>query len=124
MKIRCLASLAFIFCSPGFCEPITSAQVQKAQVEMLNRVDVSVKLFAEKVKIEPWYISYCKSQMNLETVSYPKNGVIPLGVDYSMINDSERLELVIGHREAFETGYMQLCLANAKNALNAALKKP
>lgn len=104
-------------------ESITPQEIDKAQAQMLKRIDANIKKYAARIDIEPWYIFYCRGKMDIETSLYPANGSIPFGVNYRTISNSERLELVLSNREAFETGYLQLCLANAKSTLKAAEAK-
>ena len=115
-----------LFCLAAALPTLVSAQsattkdVDKAQIEMSHRVSATVKTYAARIGIEPWYVSYCKNNMKLETSLYPTNGLVPFGVDYKGITDVKTLDLVISNREAFETGYIQLCLAEAKNILKTA----
>lgn len=113
--------LAIMLCTTSLhAESITPEEVEKAQSEMLKRIDASIKKYAARIGIDPWYIAYCRGKMDIELSLYPVNGSIPFGVDYKTISSSDRLELVLSNREAFETGYLQLCLANAKSSLKAA----
>lgn len=104
-------------------ESISPQEVDKAQAEMLRRIDINIRKYVARIGIEPWYIFYCRGKMDIETSQYPVNGSIPFGVDYRTISNSARLELVLSNREAFETGYLQLCLASAKSILKAAEAK-
>jgi hypothetical protein len=104
-------------------DPVTQAGVNNAQSQMLARIHDAVARHAAEIEIDPMYVSFCQSEMHLRTFSHPTNGYIPFGVNYNSITDSERLEHVLSAREAYETSFMFLCLANAKNALRQA-KKP
>lgn len=122
MKIRGLGLFfgVLLFSTVVRAESITPQEVDKAQAEMLKRIEANIKKYAARIGLDPWYISYCRGKMDIEIALYPQNGSIPFGVNYRTISDSERLELVLSNREAFETGYLQLCLANAKSTLSAA----
>jgi hypothetical protein len=95
-----------------------------AQTAMHARIDTVVGTYADELGLETSYISYCRTKMELETSLYPTNGNIPFGIDYRNIPDAETLDYVIRSREAYETNYLRLCLADARATLNSALAAP
>ena len=103
-------------------DPVSQKDVMQAQFQMLNRVSTTVNQYAEKIGMDPAWISYCRSQMRLQTFQHPTDGAIPFGVNYNSITDSETLDNVIYARESFERGYLILCLARTKNELVEADK--
>ncbi|MGH8467551.1 MAG: hypothetical protein ACREVY_00700 [Gammaproteobacteria bacterium] len=115
--------LALCFVKPAAAEPVTQGQVDKAQGEMIKRVSDAVARYAKQINVDAAYVSYCDGELYLKTHAHPANGYIPFGVNYRDIKDSERLELVISSREAYEKSFMTLCLANAKNALQDAERR-
>jgi hypothetical protein len=76
--------------------------------------------YASQIEISSDFIWYCELELHLKTQSHPVNGFIPFGVNYGTISDRKRLDLIISARETYERANMQLCLANAKNAIRAA----
>ena len=49
----------------------------------------------------------------------PVDGSVPYGVNYNTGSD-ETLRVTLSIREEYETGYMMVCLAEAKNAISVA----
>ena len=125
MNMRILvASLCVLLASDGVCaDPVTSGDVSKAQAQMLSRVANAVDRYAVEIGIDRAYVTYCRSAMYLQSFAHPANGAVPFGVDYNRITDSDNLKLVLTVREEYETSFLILCLANAKNALRDA-KRP
>jgi hypothetical protein len=104
----------------ALAEPVAESDVQIAQLDMLNRISEATIQYAEKISLDDSYITYCKSELYLKTYQHPPNGYVHFGINYGEITDSERLNLVINSREAYEKSFIILCLANAKNILNEA----
>ena len=115
-----LATPFMVLSSAVEAEPVTSAQVSAAQVQMLSRIGTAVEKYAKRLHLDPTYISYCHGELALKTSNYPANGLTPFGVNYNQVTDSEYLDTVIRAREGYEQSFMFLCLANAKNTLRAA----
>ncbi len=103
-------------------DPVTGADVDRAQSRMLTRISEAVNRYAAEIKIDPNYIIYCQNDMYLRSFNHPANGHVPFGVNYNNITDSEKLKHVLSVREAYEKSFMFVCLANAKNALRAAAR--
>lgn len=124
MNRRTLSVAAFVsLCSvPAIAEPVTEAMVQKAQDEMISRVSEAAARYARQISLDQAYVSHCNGELYLKTYQHPANGYIPFGVNYNEIRDSERLNLVISSREAYEKSFLILCLANAKSALREAAR--
>jgi hypothetical protein len=91
----------------------------KAQTDMLLRVDKSVKDFAAKIGLPKLYSTYCATKLNLSRKNMPVDGSVPYGVNYNTASD-ETLRVTLSIREEYETGYMMVCLAEAKNAISVA----
>lgn len=114
-----LAIFLLVF-SPGaaLAQPVEQGEVAMAQAQMLNRVSETTERYANSLGLDWSYVSYCQSLMFLES-RHPPDGSIPFGVDYNRITTREHLQQVITAREAFETNYLRLCLADARAKLNA-----
>lgn len=118
-----LAALSVLGCTAALADPVSSADVEKAQIDMIVRVDRDVTKYANELGIDAPYLSYCRSDMHLRTFNHPANGAIPFGVNYNSITDSTKLSQVISVREDYERSFLMLCLANAKNVLAQAAKR-
>jgi hypothetical protein len=94
----------------------------KAQGDMLLRVSRSVGAFAAQIGLPKLYVTYCFTKLNLSRKNLPVDGDIPYGVYYNTAND-ETVRLTLSSREEYETGYLMICLAEAKNAISAASKQ-
>lgn len=117
-----LSSAVLVYLAPALAAPIAQADVDRAQSQMLVHQSEVVNRFAAEIKMDPTFIGYCHNEMYLRTLNHPTNGYIPFGVNYNTIRDSEELRRVLDSREGYETSFMMLCLANAKNALRQARK--
>ena len=91
--------------TPVVADPITQDEVQRAQSEMLMRVSDSVELYAQRINIEPGYVTYCYGELNLRTEGHPADGSIPYGVDYGKITDSVYLTQVLSVLTSFDRIY-------------------
>jgi len=87
---------------------------------MHDRVSKVINIYAASIGVDRSLISYCRTKMDLDTVLYPQNGLPPLGVTYNNVSNKKELETIIEIREAFETNYVKLCLANARSTLDRA----
>lgn len=114
------AAAALLFAPAALAQAVTSQEVMEAQVAMANRVEAYISERALFYGLNHDTQVYCKVRMYMDTALHPKNGAVPLGVNYNEIRDRITLNLVIGMREAFEKTHMALCLANAKNTFDAA----
>jgi hypothetical protein len=101
-------------------DPVSQDEVQRAQGAMLARIELASNTYARKIGLELVYVAYCNEELYLKKFQHPANGQIPFGVNYREIRDSKFLELVVHNREVYETSFMFLCLANAKNVLRSA----
>jgi hypothetical protein len=93
----------------------------KAQKDMLFRVDKSASDFTAKIGLPKFYSTYCFMKLNLSKKNLPVDGDIPYGVNYNTASE-ETFRLVLKIREEYETGYVIVCLAEAKNAVSTASK--
>lgn len=89
----------------------------RAQGEMYRRIQAATDAYARSLDLGDVYISYCQTRLTLETAHQPTDGLTPYGVNYNSITTQQRLDDVIAIREAFETVYLRLCLADAKASL-------
>jgi hypothetical protein len=94
----------------------------KAQSDMVLRVSRSAGAFAAQIGLPKFYTTYCFTKLNLSTKDLPADGSIPYGVNYNTASD-ETVRQTLSAREEYETGYVIVCLAEAKNAISAASKK-
>jgi hypothetical protein len=94
----------------------------KAQSDMMLRVIKSAGAFATQIGLPNLYVNYCLTKLNLSTTNQPKDGSIPYGVSYITAPD-ETVRMALSAREQYETGYLTICLAEAKNAISAASKR-
>ena len=94
----------------------------KAQSDMLLRMTRSTSAFAAQIGLPKLYATYCLTKLNLSTKDHPKDGFLPYGVNYITASD-ETVRQSLAAREEYETGYMMVCLAEAKNAISAASKQ-
>lgn len=111
-------ALAAVSCSQVAVAQVSDLEAGKAQGEMIQRVNRSVRNFLATYKLNEMYASYCRTQMNLDTKDSP-SGLIPFGVNYHTIPDKKTLDLIIYNREAYETAYLKLCLSRALKTLDA-----
>jgi len=127
MKSRARTSIVIIALlmtsAMSFADPVTRADVDKAQVEMITRVDDAVSRYVSEIGIDPAYVTYCRADMYLRSFNHPANGQIPFGVNYNSVTDSNNLNQILSVREKYERSFLILCLANAKNALVQAGKR-
>ena len=122
MKFFTLLLAILVISNQAFGAPITANDVQKAQSDLLFRVAFTIRDYAKEIDMEGVWVDYCQSEMHLHRYQHPTDGQIPFGINYNSIDDSDRLELVINTREAFEIGFLKLCLARAKNDLAEAAR--
>jgi hypothetical protein len=94
----------------------------KAQNEMLLRVNKTATAYAAQIGLPKFYTTYCFTKLNLSTKDLPADGSTPYGVNYNTASD-ETVRTTLSIREEYETGYVMVCLADAKNAISAASKK-
>lgn len=94
----------------------------KAQSDTMLRVTRSAGAFATQIGLPNLYVNYCLTKLNLSTSNQPKDGSIPYGVSYITATD-ETIRMALSAREQYETGYLRVCLAEAKNAISAASKQ-
>jgi hypothetical protein len=94
----------------------------KAQSDMLLRVARSTSAFAAQIGLPKLYSTYCLTKLNLSTKNQPVDGALPYGVNYNTASD-ETVRQTLAVREEYETGYVMVCLAEAKNAISAASKQ-
>jgi hypothetical protein len=93
----------------------------KAQNDMLLRVNKTAVAFAAQIGLPKLYTTYCFTKLNLSTKDLPADGSTPYGVNYITASD-DRIRATLAIREEYETGYAIVCLADAKNAISAASK--
>lgn len=108
----------FAIATPGLAS-LPELQVSRAQAQMLKRIDAAVAAYADKIGVSEDLITYCRSQMFLDT-RHQADGSIPFGVNYQAIENESQLEVILSVREAYETNYLILCLARAKITLDQA----
>jgi hypothetical protein len=94
----------------------------KAQNDMLLRVSRSAGAFATQIGLPKLYVTYCFTKLNLSHKNLPVDGDIPYGVNYITASD-ETVRMTLSAREEYETGFLRVCLAEAKNAISAASKQ-
>jgi hypothetical protein len=82
-----------------------------------------VTIYATRVGLESSFVSYCKTDLELQVQNHLRDGSIPFGVNYREIPDQNYLQAILATREAYETSYIILCLAKAKATLTAAAKQ-
>jgi hypothetical protein len=94
----------------------------KEQSDVLLRVSRSASAFAAQIGLPKLYATYCFTKLNLSTKNLPVDGGLPYGVNYNTASD-ETVRMTLSIREEYETGYLMVCLAEAKNAISAASKQ-
>jgi hypothetical protein len=94
----------------------------KAQTDMLLRVNKSATAFAAHIGLPKLYANYCFTKLNPSRKNIPVDGDLPYGVNYNTASD-ETVRTTLSIREEYETGYAMVCLAEAKNAISAASKQ-
>lgn len=100
-------------------ERASPADVAQAQVQMFRTYDARVSVFAQRLKLnEPW-ITYCRVQMNEAHSGHAQDGTLPFGVDYRNLN-RDQLAPLINIRSAYEEGFMMKCLADVRTSLRGA----
>jgi hypothetical protein len=115
-----IACAAFaLMATPCLAQPLQPGDADRAQVEMSKREDAVWRAYMATVGLDESYLSYCQTSMELAT-KQPADGQIPFGVNYSTLGTVDKLRLVISVREAFETNFVRLCLADARARLNSA----
>lgn len=113
-----LADMSAPQASPA-AERASPAEVAQAQSQMFRAYDARVSVFAQRLKLdEPW-ITYCRVQMNEAHSGHAQDGTLPFGVDYRTLN-RDQLEPLINIRGAYEEGFMMKCLADVRASLRAA----
>jgi hypothetical protein len=108
-------------CISALLPQLANAQridTSKAQTEMHARVSVVVDQHASRLGLPRDVVSYCRTELNHHTETFPKNGSYPFGVNYNELKTQEDLDLVIALRESYEKTYMRLCLSRAKRDLD------
>lgn len=100
--------------------PAAALDYMRAQGDMITRVERAVDEFSRKIGATTEMKAYCRVEMDLATVHYPKNGSIPFGVAYNEIVSQETLDLVIYNREAFEKNFLMRCLSQTVKDLSLA----
>ena len=118
LSITLISALCMTTAAVG--EIVSQKDVQRAQGEMLMRVQDAVNRYARQINIEHGYVNYCSNELHLRTREHPADGFIPFGVNYKKITDSETLALILSSHENYERSFLILCLANAKNTLREA----
>lgn len=118
-KVITLFSLLFTGHSV-LADPVTSEEVQQAQLEMINRVAIKANQYARKIQINTEFVEYCQNEMHLRSYNHPANGQVPFGINYNEIKTSKHLKSVLSARESDESSFLILCLAKAKNTLTEA----
>lgn len=93
-----------------------------AQGAMLSRIQEETTRYALSLGLDDSYIIYCSVRMHFDT-RHETDGWIPYGVNYNTIRSQRELDQVIATREAFETSYLRLCLADARVTLDAAQRR-
>jgi hypothetical protein len=104
----------------AIAEPVTKAEVQRAQGAMLNRITSAVTAYSTSIGIAAEYVTYCYTKLNLETEGHPQDGSVPYGVNYDTLVEGDELRVIIQVREAYEKSFLKLCLAEAKSTLDRA----
>jgi hypothetical protein len=90
---------------------------------MVLRVSRSAGTFAAQIGLPTLYVTYCFTKLNFSTnTQQPKDGSIPYGVSY-ITSPGKTIRMALLAREEYETGYLRVCLAEAKNAISAASKQ-
>lgn len=89
----------------------------RAQGDMYQRILTATNSYARQLGLDDTYVAYCQTKLSLETSHQPPDGLIPYGVNYNTIATQQQLDQVIAIREAFETVYLRLCLADAKSSM-------
>jgi hypothetical protein len=117
--IKTAVGIIIVMPSLAMAEPFNR---DKAQSDMLLRFTRSTSAFASQIGLPNFYITYCYTKLNLSTKNQPADGSIPYGVNYNTASD-ETVRQTLSAREAYETGYVMVCLAEAKNAIFAASKQ-
>lgn len=101
-------------------QALSREQVNREQVAMINRISQRIGDYAREISIDPMFIDYCRIDLSLSIKNVPADGSIPYGVNYNTISDKSALETILSAREVYETGFLMICLAEAKAALEAA----
>jgi hypothetical protein len=91
---------------------------ERAQGAMLMRVQKVTDEYAAALGLAPSVVSYCHTKLRLDT-RHEADGSIPYGFNYRTSAD-EQVQLTLDVREAFETTYLKLCLADVKAKLSSA----
>jgi hypothetical protein len=115
-----IACAAFaLMATPCLAQPLQPGDADRAQGEMIKREDAVWRGYLATIGLDESYLSYCQTSMALAT-KRTADGEIPFGVNYSTLGTADKLRLVISVREAFETNFVRLCLADARARLNSA----
>jgi hypothetical protein len=117
--IKTAVGIIILMPSVAMAQPLNR---DKAQSDMLLRVSRSTGAFAAQIGLPKLYVTYCFTKLNLSTNNQPKDGSVPYGVNYITASD-ETVRVTLSAREEYETGYVMVCLAEAKNAISAASKQ-
>lgn len=116
--MRWILALTLTALTASGASALSEGQITQAQMQMHQRVNSAVDVYARSIGVESDLITYCRSQMFLDT-RHQIDGSIPFGVDYSDVKDAGHLSVIIGIREEYEKNYLKICLAKAKSALSA-----
>ena len=93
--------------------------VVAAQAEIFTRVAAVTDRYAQKLGLDNDVVSYCQIELNNKTNQFPKDGLLPFGVNYNNITSAQELSRVVAARESYEKTYMLLCLSRAKRDLSS-----
>ena len=115
-----LLAVAASLCATAQAQTTKPDELKRAQGAMLMRAMDAMDAYAERLQLDPSYVTYCRLKMELETTQYPANGFEPFGTNYNTIADMATMNRVLAQREAFEVSSVKLCLANARTTLDAA----
>jgi hypothetical protein len=116
-----MTTLAALVVSAGSVSA-QSVDTVAAQGAMFARIEAAIEPYARDLGLDRSYVVYCNVRMHLDT-EHETDGWVPYGVNYNNIRTQRELDNVIATREAFETNYLRLCLANARASLDAAQRR-
>jgi hypothetical protein len=118
--VACIVGLAVTGTALAQGADISQQDVQRAQAAMNMRITDTITKYANRLALDPSISSYCLQKLHLETINHPVNGHVPFGVNYNAIKLKKELDSILEARESFEIGYIKVCLAEARVALDAA----
>jgi hypothetical protein len=116
-----MTTLAALVVSTGSVSA-QSVDTVAEQGAMFARIEAAIGPYARDLGLDRSYVVYCNVRMHLDT-EHETDGWVPYGVNYNNIRTQRELDNVIATREAFETNYLRLCLANARASLDAAQRR-